>query len=220
MTQPTTPLISDKTRWMEIIAVLVTVTGKFIFMDMLNWRLVFIISIIITWSAYVFYRSRKTDGTLHHWGFRTDNFKTVMWMVLPYAFVAVIGMIAIGYYLGTLNLQWHMIVILLLYPIWGIVQQFLVIAIIAGNLRDLKTKKLNQTVIIFITALLFGLIHYPWNWLMLATFLLALFYGYIYLRERNLFVLGIFHGWLGAIVFYTVVNRDPWVEVFGRMMNK
>jgi membrane protease YdiL (CAAX protease family) len=205
---------------MEIIAVLMTVATKFIFMDMLHWRLVFIITIINAWTGYVIYRSRKTEGILRYWGFRIDNFKIAMRMVLPFAIVAVIGMIAIGYFLGTLNLQWHMIFILLLYPIWGIVQQFLVIAIVAGNLRDLTTKRINQTVIIFLTALLFGLVHYPWNWLMLATFLLALFYGYIYLRERNLFVLGIFHGWLGAIVFYTVVNRDPWLEVFGRMMNK
>jgi hypothetical protein len=102
MTQPATQ-ISDKTRWLEIIAVLLTVAGKFVFMDMLNWRLAFIISIIIAWSVYVIYRSRKTQGILHYWGFRTDNFKTVMGLVLPYAIVAVVGMIVIGYYLDTLN---------------------------------------------------------------------------------------------------------------------
>ena len=53
---------------------------------------------------------------------------------------------------------------------------------------------------------------------MLGTFVLALLYGYCYLRARNLFVLGLFHGWLGALFFYTVVDRDPFMEVFGRFL--
>jgi uncharacterized protein len=52
---------------------------------------------------------------------------------------------------------------------------------------------------------------------MLGTFILALLYGYIYLRSRNLYVLGLFHGWLGALFFYTVVGRDPFAEVFGKL---
>lgn len=51
---------------------------------------------------------------------------------------------------------------------------------------------------------------------MLGTFLLALFYGYVYLRVRNVFMLGLFHGWLGGLFFYTVVGRDPFLEVFGK----
>jgi len=49
---------------------------------------------------------------------------------------------------------------------------------------------------------------------MIPTFVLALVYGY--LKERNIYVLGFFHGWLGAICFYTIVDRDPFVEIFLR----
>ena len=49
---------------------------------------------------------------------------------------------------------------------------------------------------------------------MIGTFILALLYTTVYLRERNLFALGLFHGWLGALFYYTVVGRDPYMEVF------
>ncbi|HBH25324.1 MAG TPA: hypothetical protein DDY13_18135 [Cytophagales bacterium] len=135
---------------------------------------------------------------------------------MPFGVLAIISLIAIGWYQNTLNITWHILPILLLYPFWGIIQQFLVIGLIAGNLNDLKSVKVSNYVIILLTALLFGAIHAPYWWLVIGTFVLALFYGFVYLKARNIYVLGIFHGWLGALFFYTIVNRDPFVEVFGR----
>jgi membrane protease YdiL (CAAX protease family) len=89
---------------------------------------------------------------------------------------------------------------------------------VAGNLKDMQRGRFSNAVIIFLTALLFGLLHYPFYWLVLGTFILALFYGYVYLKARNVYVLGIFHGWLGALFFYTVVGRDPFQEVFGKFL--
>jgi len=131
--------------------------------------------------------------------------------------LAVAGCFVTGYFLGTLNLTWHILPILVLYPVWGIIQQFLVIGLVAGNLQDLTSIRWSNTTIIFLTALLFGLIHYPYGWLMAGTFLLALFYGFIYLRARNIYVMGLFHGWLGAVFFYTLVGRDPFAEVLGKI---
>jgi membrane protease YdiL (CAAX protease family) len=108
---------------------------------------------------------------------------------------------------------------LLIYPLWGIVQQFLVIGLVAGNLQHVKAGKLPAFVIIGITALLFGFVHYPDRWLMLGTFVMSLVYGFIFLQERNLFVLGLIHGWLGGLFYYTVVDRDPFMEVFGKYLN-
>jgi len=78
-------------------------------------------------------------------------------------------------------------------------------------------QKLNKGIIILLSALLFGAIHYPFVWLMIATFILAIFYGWIYLNERNIYVLGLFHGWLGGIFYYTILERDPFLEMFGNL---
>ena len=113
-----------------------------------------------------------------------------------------------------MNITWHILPVLILYPVWGVLQQFLVIAVVGGNLKKMKSVAIPFWIGILLPAVLFGMVHYPYYWLVLGTFLLALFYGFIYRRSPNVWVMGILHGWLGAIFFYTVVNRDPFVEVF------
>ncbi|MGZ8536887.1 MAG: CPBP family glutamic-type intramembrane protease [Flavisolibacter sp.] len=188
-------------------------------MDYLNWRFPFIVAAIVFWVAYIIYRSRKNPGVIKYWGFRTDNFKTVVKKVLPFGIAAIISFIGIGLYQGTINITWHIIPILILYPIWGIIQQFLLIALTAGNMQDYKGTRLHEGFIIFITALLFATIHYPFIWLIIGTFILAVLYGWIYLKERNIYVLGLFHGWLGGLFYYTVLDKDPFLETFGKIFH-
>jgi len=202
-----------------MVFVVVTGLGKFIFMDWLNWRLPYIITAILGWIGYTIIRQKNVKGILHYWGFRTDNFKKVLLLVLPFGVVSVLAFLTIGYSQSTINITWHILPILLIYPLWGMIQQFLMIGLIAGNLVDIQGRPINKVLIIFINAILFSLVHYPNNWLVVGTFILALFYGWIYLKAKNVFVLGIFHGWLGAFFYYTVVNRDPFVEVFGKYLH-
>ena len=211
--------ISNKRRVLEILAVVLTAIGKFIFMDYLNWRFLFVTIAMISWIAYIIYRGKKQPAILKYWGFKTDNFKSVLKRVLPFGLLAVISFTGVGFYHNTINITWHIMPILILYPLWGTIQQFLLIALTAGNLQDLKGQKLDKGVIIFLSALLFGFIHYPYTWLMIATFFLAIFYGWIYLKERNIYVLGLFHGWLGGIFYYTILERDPFLEMFGRLFH-
>lgn len=212
-------LISDKIRILEIIAVIFTAIGKFIFMNFLDWRIQYVVFAIIGWSLYVFYRYKQEKNILKYWGFRTDNFKSTAKLMLPFAVISIISFIVIGYYQNTLNLTWHVLPLLITYPLWGSVQQFITIALIAGNLNDLNKRRLNKYLIIFITAILFSIVHYPSVWLMFGTFLLALFYGYVYLKKKNIYAMGLFHGWLGALFYYTVINTDPFQEVFLKFLN-
>jgi uncharacterized protein len=209
--------ISDRRRKIEIGAVLLTAAGKFLFMDWLEWRLPFIFVSILGWTTYVILRTRQLPAILRYWGFRTDNWQRVFRLIVPFGILSVAIFFCIGLYQGTINMNWHIIPILILYPIWGTIQQFLTIALVAGNLKDLQSTMFSKVEIILFTALLFGLMHYPSYWLMVGTFLLALFYGYVYLHTRNLYVMGIFHGWLGGLFFYTVVGRDTFAEVFGKI---
>lgn len=201
------PSISNNQRTLEIAAVVLTGTGKFLFMDFLQWRLPFIIIAIVAWTFYVFYQKKRHPGILRYWGFRTDTFLPVVKMLLPFAAGSVLMCFIVGYFLDTIILSWHIVPILILYPLWGVIQQFLVISLVGGNLKDMKGIALSNVVIIFLTALLFGLLHYPFYWLILGTFVLALLYGYVYLKVKNVYAMGLFHGWLGALFFYTVVGE-------------
>ena len=51
--------------------------------------------------------------------------------------------------------------------------------------------------------------------LVLATALLGLVFTPIYLRWRNLWPLGLYHGWLGALCYFWVIGRDPLLEILG-----
>lgn len=188
-------------------------------MDWLNWRLPYISIAILGWFTYIIYRQRTVNGILKYWGFRTDNFKRVLFLVLPFGIISVITFFIVGYVQDTINITWHILPILIIYPVWGTIQQFLMIGLIAGNLHDLDKSPFSKLQIILINAILFSVVHYPNNWLVIGTFILALLYGWIYLKSRNVFVLGIFHGWLGGLFYYTVVNRDPFIEVFGKYIN-
>ena len=205
---------SDKVRILEIVAVVLTGIGKFVFMDYFNWRLPFVIIAVLGWSAYVFYRFKRNKSVLKDWGFRRDNFKFVLKSTLPFALVSIALFFLVGFIQGTINLTWHIIPLLITYPIWGSVQQFLTIGLLAGNLNELKRLNLSKKIIILLTAIFFSIVHYPSIWLMIGTFVLAIFYGYIYLKAKNIYVLGLIHGWLGALFYYTVVNQDPFADVF------
>jgi hypothetical protein len=211
--------VSDKVRLLEIFAVALTAIGKFLFVDYLNLRLPFVLITIVSWSIYVWYRYKRDDLILKDWGFRLDNFKYVLKLVLPFVVVSIFSFFIIGYLQGTLNITWHILPLLVTYPIWGSVQQFLTIGLVAGNLNNLKSLNLNKATIIVVTAILFSVVHYPSLWLMIGTFILALFYGYVYLEAKNIYVLGLCHGWLGALFYYTVVNQDPLADVLIKFLN-
>ena len=203
----------------EIAFAILTAVGKIIFMDILNWRLPFITIVILGWVLYIRWNRKHHPDRILHWGFRTDNWLSVSKRVLPFALLAVGSFVVIGFVNHSIQWTWHILPILLIYPLWGILQQFLLIALVAGNLQDLDVHKKKSGLIVLGASTLFALIHYPHAWLIGGTFLLALFYGYVFLKERNIYVLGILHGWLGALFFYTVLNRDPFLEVFGKYLN-
>ncbi len=208
--------MSKSIKKLEILLVVITAIGKFVFMDYLDWKLGYISIAVIFWVIYALVQIKKNPERAKLWGFRKDTFKPALRVVYPFGFFAVVTCVAIGWYNETLNFSWHIIPILIIYPIWGLIQQFLLISLVTGNLKDMNIPRLSDIWIILITSTLFSAIHYPYFWLAFATFFLALFYGTVFLKVRNIFVLGLFHGWLGAICFYTIVDRDPFIEVFGK----
>ena len=183
-------------------------------MDLLNQRLVYIAMACLFWGGYIFYRSQKIRGIIDYWGLSRSNFNKTFFELLPFAILCVGVFVFVGNRMGTNILNWSIVPILLLYPIWGIIQQFIIVGLLAGNLKDLQRVNIPEFLIVLITAMVFAAVHYPHNLLIVGTFCLAIIYTILYLRERNLVVMGIYHGWLGAFFFYTILQRDPWKEVF------
>jgi hypothetical protein len=207
--------ILNRTRLYEIIAAALTGIGKVVFINLIDLRLPYIILTILGWLGYVIYRYRQQPEILKYWGLGTDNFRKSFLQLLPLVLVCMALFVGIGFYFQTEVLDWSLLLMLLLYPIWGILQQFLVLGIYSRNLADGWGGQRSEPLVIGLTAVLFAIIHYPSPMLIGATFLLAIVYTWLFLRGSSILALGIYHGWLGGIFFYTVLGRNPWLEAFG-----
>jgi len=117
-----------------------------------------------------------------------------------------------GYLRGTLHLNMHLLLIALIYPVWGLAQQFMLQAMVVRNLRRLVPSPFAVTLI---GAVLFSAVHLPDLLLAGATVLLALFFIPLYLKDRNIIPLGLAHGLLGALAYFWLLGRDPYLEFFG-----
>lgn len=169
----------------------------------------------ISWIGYVVWQVRRDPTKWKSWGFRTDNLRQAfMW---PSVLFAASGLSMAWYGVMTGRVLWsdHMLFLLLLYPLWGMLQQFLVQALGVNNLIQVFPRH-GLLLAMPVGVILFAVVHFP-NWrLMLATGLLACFFIPLYIRDRNLWPLGLYHGWLGTFFYLWVLGRDPWVSVFGK----
>ena len=208
------PQIPNSVRRFEIAAVTITAVLKLIVMNGLGLKAIFSFGTSLFWIGYLIFRQRKVSGILAYWGFRKENLKVSFLYTTIFALISIILFFIVGYARQTLIINWHILPILILYPIWGMVQQALLLGLFAGNLKDMEPPILKRIPNIILTSILFGLIHFPSPLLMAGTFVLSLFYVPIYLRWRNLWALGLYHGWIGGLFYYFVLNRDPWLELF------
>lgn len=215
---PTT-YISDRRRIAEIVMVIITGTGRLVFTNLLEMRYVFLFATLIFWIGYIVYSVSQNRHLLKYWGLTFTNSKTTLKVLGAVGTVAFLLIIYYGLYNHTISFNQNIILILFLYPFWTLIQQFLIMSLFAGNLKDLTSVKLNDFTIIIITSVLFGVVHFPSVTLIVVTFFMALLYTYLFLKERNIIPLGLFHGVLGSMFFYAVLKKDLWFELVEGVRN-
>lgn len=172
----------------------------------------FIAAAAVFWVGFVVRRVWQDRGWLRAWGFRLDNLRSATW---PCAIVLVVGTAALfgyGYALGRLPLPGHFYVLTAIYPLWGLVQQFLLQSLLVRNLRAFLSSPVLR---IATAAALFGLSHVPDGPLVGLTIIAGVCWAVLYEWHPNLYPLAVCHGWLGALAYFLVLGRDPWVELFG-----
>jgi uncharacterized protein len=207
-------LNTDKGRWLEIFAVIITGLLKFVLIDWLNLRAFYIGIICLFWITYIYLKYKSNPKSLVHWGIRKQGFKQSFLFILPIAVISTTGIVAYGYLSGAYILNWHILPILILYPLWGLIQQFVMIGLIAGNLKAMNKTRFKNYQIILLTSLLFSLVHYPIGFLMIFTFIMELIFLFVFFRWKNIWPLGLYHGWIATLLLYYVMERDLLIELF------
>jgi len=200
--------------WLEVLAVMMTGLLHLVFKS-LGAKGLFIALASVGWVGYIIWRVRQDSNLWVQWGFQTKNLSSAFfWPTVIFVF-GVSLMAWYGLANGRVLWQGHILFLLLLYPLWGILQQFLVQVLGVANLMTLFPRQ-GWVVAMPVGIVLFSFIHFPNGLLMLATGLMAGLFIPCYLRDRNLWPLGLYHGWLGTFFYLWVLGKDPWIDVFGK----
>jgi hypothetical protein len=188
---------------------------KFWVVDFLDAKFWFILIAGTFWTAYVTFRIYNKPAVLKDWGMGIVGFRQTFQVLSIPALVVTLGFIWFGLSNNILIFNWHIIPAMILYPLWGTIQQLLIISLFGGNIYSLENTKLNKLSVIGLTSILFSIVHFPSIPLMVATFFLAIAYCFVFFRFRNILVLGLFHGWLACFFYFFTLGRDPWLEFVG-----
>lgn len=175
-------------RSLELVAVAATGVGQIVFSELGQSR-VYIPIVAIGWSGYVFHRARQEPGYLQSAGFTSVGLRAAARDASITAGISLGVMAGIGAARGNLSLHEDMVPLLLLYPAWGLVQQFLVQRMVAVNLSSYRGGLGSPYFVVPATATAFGSVHLPNFELAGGTFALGLAFTPIYLRQRNLWPL-------------------------------
>lgn len=150
----------------------------------------------------------KTRGAVFRaWGLRTDNFASSL---VPYGIFTVIASAVIwiqGAYIGNNSLPGSFWYVLLLYPLWGIAQQFALQNLVVRNLSSLIPSITARALLV---TLLFGIVHLPSIPLFFEAGIAGFFFVMLYHRFPNLYAIGIAHGVVGALVFHLILGQNQW----------
>jgi uncharacterized protein len=191
--------------------------GKFIFQNWLQFDMVFVCSSCLLLVLYIAIRCSRNPLQSKRWGVAKSCFRNGALQIGSITLISVLVFLMYGILTGRALFHWHILPVLLLYPVWGFIQQFLVIDLLAFNLNRLTRYRLPRLLIILSTAFLFALVHIPSLTLICATFVLGCTTLYLFLRFRNLWLIGIFHGWFATSIYFFVMGTDPFIELLTRM---
>jgi len=158
----------------------------------LSW--IFILGLVL--ASQVF--RRETPVRL---GFRLTNMKNALAVCAPVVLLLGLGLVVGGIMGGTIRrvTPESGLLSLALYCLWGLFQQYLLNGYFLNRFAEMRPAAAP-----LIAALSFSVIHAP-NWfLMIVTLLGGFASAQIYLRFRNLYVLGLAHGILGFLLYLCV----------------
>ena len=171
---------------------------------------VFNLAAVAGWGGYVFYRGWRSRGILQEWGFRAAGFRSSLGAGLLLALAALPVLVGVGLWLGHLPVSAAFWLLLAVYPVWGLAQQFALQVLVRRNLEPLVRKPPMR---VMLASLIFSLAHFPNTALMGLTLVAGLAFTAIFEWKRNLWAIGVVHGILGAAAYYLVLGKDPGTQL-------
>ncbi len=198
----------------ELGGIALTAALKFIMMDWLNMKAFYITGICLFWIGYILFRYFNHKAILTEWGFSLEGFRETIIFLLPFLLLCCGSSLILALNNNVSIINWRILPILFMYPLWGLFQQYIMIILIYGNIVELERVNLSRQGAIAITALLFSIVHYPSFFLMIFVFVMEILFLIAWSRWKNLLALGLIHGIIGTVILYFINGRHLWLELF------
>ncbi|MEZ4241126.1 MAG: CPBP family glutamic-type intramembrane protease [Myxococcota bacterium] len=173
---------------------------------------VFIPCCVLGWLAYGAVRLRADPTLRDRWGLRPSaHLRPILVRLVPLG----AALVPLGATWAALHgrplLPEALLLSLALYPLWGLVQQWLVQALLVDNVRQLTGATLPW--LVALGAVGFGAVHLQHPVLVVATAVMGGVYVALFQRWRNLWPLAVAHGWLGSLFYPWVLGLDPLADL-------
>ncbi len=175
---------------------------EWLFLPAYRWRVVdwLVITALLVLIALMMYRDRRNFG---EWGVTGRNFlpalrklalPTMAMVAVPIAMVPVVGT----------DFELSRLAGAMLYPLYALGQLLIFQVFLVRRLRRISDSDLA---VILVSAAIFAMLHWPNGPVMIACFLAALVWTWVYLRRPDVLALALSMG-IAAATFVTVLPRD------------
>ena len=171
-----------------------------------------IIPIVVTvLFCYWGFGLRRRSHTWRDYGLRSDNFVAAGLPIGCFTFVGGVVIVGWAIFSGNSLARPELLILLLIYPLWGFVQQL----IFQGLLhRGLLVIAPSRSIALILNSAAFASVHISdWRVLVL-TFIAGLFWSWFYQRQPNIWALGLSHGVLAALTYPLLLADNPLERAF------
>lgn len=169
-----------------------------------------VVASVVVWLGYAVARVRADRGVLRTWGFDWEGLRAAAPPLAAVTAAVAALVLAWGVAAGHVPPPRGFWVVLALYPVWGVAQQFLLNPILARDLEEFVPARVALPA----AALGYALSHAP-DWPLVALALPAgLAWVWLYRRFPNVLAIGIAHGIIGTCAYYLILGRDPFIKLF------
>ena len=157
-------------------------------------------------GAYVVYLAIDRRHSWHDLGFRRDNLSAGLLPVGVCTAVVGAGLVAFAVVQRRAVWQPAVLVLLALYPLWALAQQFAFQGLLHGGLTVLVPSPSLQ---VLLTAAAFASVHVGNAGLLALTFLAGIMWSLLYRRWPNLWLLAGSHSILAALAYPLLLGDAP-----------
>jgi uncharacterized protein len=190
-------------RRFEIAAVLVIVAGYVLFQRWIADRSYFILPALAIIGVYLGLSISRSGRSLADFGIGRHNLRPcTLWVSVVVAGTLIAGILVAARNGARAAPEFWMV--LAVYPMWGLAQQFVFQGFFHENLIRLGAGWWSVP----LTAVVFTAVHFPSVRLMGFAAAGGLIFSALYRHYRNIIPLGIAHGLCGAIIYHLIFQRD------------